>query len=167
MARIVMPSESRKLSRGYGWQQYVAMTVRFVNETDFSTNWKSFAEMEAARAIWIDKISAFIYNRSKKLGLIVDKVTQQLIEEPNESKLLEVTMWEGANIKFVWSLWCDVRGPVPENLIKPNALPLVGFWPREVNYRGNVPEILDAEQLSALEQHSWDNRKIQVGSLGR
>jgi hypothetical protein len=121
MGRILIPSQSRKLASGYGWQKYVAMTIRMVNGTDFAANWKSFSEMEAARAVWIDKISAFIYNRSRKLGLIVDQVTQQLIEEPNESKMLEVKMWEGGDISclvpLVWS-W-----PGPESMIRRTRFP--------------------------------------------
>jgi len=86
------------------------------------------------------------------LGMWIGSIKAQLVEEPNESKSMELLLWESRKAQFVWSVWSKIFGPVPENAWSGHSMPLFKFWPREINMNGTIPEIVDASTLSAIEQ---------------
>tara|TARA_Y100000996_G_scaffold377117_1_gene328943 strand:+ start:902 stop:1387 length:486 start_codon:yes stop_codon:yes gene_type:complete len=145
----------RRLLPGYTWQEYAVAALKVVDETSFQTEYGSNKRnMESAMYKWEDAVKLFINTRCNKLGLWIGSIEAQLVEEPNESKSMELILWESRKAQFVWSIWAKVFGPVPEQAWSGTPMPLFKFWPREMNMRGAVPEIVDASTLSFNEQES-------------
>ena len=143
----------RKLSPGYTWQEYAVAALRVVDETSFQTEYGSNKRnMESAMHKWEDAVRLFINTQCNELGLWIGSIEAQLVEEPNESKSMELLLWESRNAQFVWSIWAKVFGPVPEMAWSGTPMPLFKFWPREMAMNGTIPEIVDASTLSLIEE---------------
>lgn len=143
----------RKLSTGYKWQEYSVAALKVVDETSFQFEYGSNKRnMELAMHKWEDAVQLYINKRSNELGMWIGSIKAQLVEEPNESKSMELLLWESRKAQFVWSVWSKIFGPIPENAWSGNPMPLFKFWPREINMNGTIPEIVDASTLSSIEQ---------------
>ena len=143
----------RKLSHGYEWQEYTIAALKVVDKTTFQTTHGSIkSNMEDEMGAWENAVKRYVNDKCDELGIWVGSMTAQMIEEPNESKLMEVYLWHARDAEFVWSVWAKLFGPVPSDAWSPVAMPLFRFWPREVHMEGQIPEIVDAAMLSILEQ---------------
>ena len=145
----VMP---RKLEKGFSWQEYKVFGTKpisktYHHETHQSNRWNMLFEYEQ----WVNDMKAFINARAEELGLGVMKITAQLVEEPDESKILDVIYWNNHDCVFVWSVWVTLAGPVPTRLVREYELPLVNFWPQETQFYKDIG-IFDATQLTKKEQ---------------
>lgn len=143
----------RKLSKGWGWQTYKALAVKPISKEYFNTahsgnKWNMNFEHDQ----WVDGIRAYANERAEQLGLAILKIEAQLVEEPNESKDLDVLYWKQNNCIFVWVAWITLAGPVPEQMIKAHDLPIFNFWPEDKQFYKDTCEFFDAEKLSAKEQ---------------
>ena len=146
-------NDRRTLARGYTWQDYIVSAVKRIRKQDFITlyNGKT-ADLKSAYDEWEQTVHRFIVGRSRQLGLWVGGAVGQLVEEPNESKLLEVYIWENGDTHCVFSIHGIVRGPVKQEEHVEKPMPLFGFWPWDIKKIGDIPEVIDAAKLTAREQ---------------
>tara|TARA_Y100000310_G_scaffold336604_1_gene421614 strand:- start:714 stop:1214 length:501 start_codon:yes stop_codon:yes gene_type:complete len=144
----------RGLSRGYKWQEYRIATVRFIPKDVFSSIFgSSMKTCSEAMDKWELSVASYINRRSDKLGLHIHAISAQLVEEPNESKVVESALWHIKKPVCVWSVWANLEGPVLEFKWSERFIPLFNFWPRDlVNPISAMPEIVDATKLSQYEQ---------------
>ena len=143
----------RPLSPGYEWQEYAVSALKVIEKTTFQTGYSNMRHnMEHDMYRWEDAVKAYVNERCNQLGMWIGSMHAQLIEEPNESKFMEVLIWESRDAAFVWSVWGKLFGPVPEEAWTEIPMPLFRFWPREVSMTGSIPEIVDAAVLSSNEQ---------------
>lgn len=146
-------NEKRKLNRGFRWQSYAISAVRRITKEQFSSMYKNnMRDVEALYENWEGHVHSYIVRKSKELGLWVGGAVGQLVEEPNESKLLEVHIWNSANTHCVFSIHGILKGPVKEDEYVDKALPLFGFWPWDIHRIGTIPEVVDASLLTMREQ---------------
>jgi len=144
----------RAIARGYRWQEYRVATVRFVSKECFSTLFNtSMKACSEAMGAWEGAVAGYINRRSDHLGLHIANISAQLVEEPNESRIVEANLWRIKDPICVWSVWANLEGPVPEFKWSERFIPLFNFWPRDLgNPTSAMPEIIDASKLSAFEQ---------------
>ena len=158
MSEIIVPQwNKRSLNKGFVWQEYFTSAIRKISEDGFAKYFGSSKErMDREREKWEDALYAYIMNRSHRLGMNVRKVAAACIEEPNQDKPLEVVMWTTAKLKFVWSLWAYIEGPVREEFHQPDRqLPLEGFWPHSVvRLTDSVAEVIHAEAMLEAERNA-------------
>lgn len=146
-------NDRRVLSKGFVWQGYRVGAVRRITKEQLQTVFGGkHSNVEAAYEDWEAKVNAYVNKRCATLGLWVGGCVGQLVEEPNESKLLEKYIWESKDTHCVFSLYALIKGAVKENEFQDNVLPLFSFWPWELNKLGDVPEVVDAEKLTLREQ---------------
>lgn len=151
---IVRPT-MRKLKPGYDWQQYVAHTVVIISRADLKSWYAdNLDNMKAAYEKWLDSVKAVINARAHDQGLEIVGIAAQLIETPNESKLVEKTLWVAKDAVAAFSAWVVLLGPVRAVQVSPEPLPIFGFWPRENEMSQLVPTMLDARKLTQMEQSS-------------
>lgn len=151
----IVPRNLRKLKPGYDWQQYVAHTVVIISRADLKAWYgDSLANMKLAYEKWTDSVKAVIHNRAHDQGLEIVGIAAQLIETPNESKLVEKTLWVMKDAVAAFSAWAVLLGPVLASQVAPDPLPIFGFWPRENEMSQLVPTTVDARKLTAMEQAS-------------
>ena len=162
MSLIKLSSHKRQLEPGYGWQEFLVCAIRTITKKDIDTlfdgvTWK----MKQAHNEWCDLVKEFRNRRANVLGMTVDEISAQLAEEPNDNKVLEKAIWEAKKCECVWAVWATILGPVPENYIIPEPLPLFNFWPKELRtFKGAVPEIFDASILSDIEQGNLQSNVV-------
>ena len=150
-SHIHIAPNRRGLPPNFDWQKYITKAIKFISVDDFSLLWNNNkSTMEATFNKWQDNVLKFLFKRTAKLGLEIDRVFVQLIEEPNDDKAIEVMVWENRKAVFVWAIWAYIRGPLPSAVIQPSPLPLVGFWPQD-KMNGTTAEIFNAEDLIKLE----------------
>ena len=156
----------RHLEPGWSWQEYYLQpAVRLMRKAYFDTDLQgSPSVLKDMYDVWVADVQAFIYRRAEHLGLEVEFLVAQLIEQPDESKAIEVLIWESHGLHCVFSLYGQLSGPIPEALRQPQPIYLPGFWPCEVEVLGSAVGIMDARVLSKLEARAWDARTIQVGA---
>lgn len=143
----------RALSPGYEWQEYTVAALKVVDETSFLSVYNNRRKpMEEDMHKWEDAVKKYVNDRADQLGMWVGSMYAQLVEEPNESKVMEVLLWESRNACFVWSVWSRIFGPIPTEAWSGTAMPLFCFWPREAQMTGSIPEIVDASILSMNEK---------------
>jgi hypothetical protein len=144
----------RGLARGYRWQEYRIATVRFVLKEEFSATFNSSMKTcSTAMSKWESAVAAYVNRRADHLGLHIQGISAQLVEEPNESKVIEAALWGIKDPICVWSIWANLEGPVPEFKWSEQHIPLFNFWPRDlVGPTVSMPEIIDASKLSGYEQ---------------
>ena len=100
----------RGLARGYIWQEYRIATVRFISSEVFSSEFNtSMKECTAAMDAWELAVASYINRRAEKLGLHIQNISAQLVEEPNESKVVEATLWNIKQPICVWSIWGNLE----------------------------------------------------------
>ena len=81
----------RKLSHGYEWQEYTIAALKVVDKTTFQTTHGSIkSNMEDEMGAWENAVKRYVNDKCDELGIWVGSMTAQMIEEPNESKLMEV-----------------------------------------------------------------------------
>ena len=147
MSLIKLSSHKRQLEPGYGWQEFLVCAIRTITKKDIDT--------------LFDGVTWKMKRRANVLGMTVDEISAQLAEEPNDNKVLEKAIWEAKKCECVWAVWATILGPVPENYIKPEPLPLFNFWPKELRtFKGAVPEIFDASILSDIEQGNLQSNVV-------
>lgn len=156
----------RSVQPGWAWQEYYLQpAVRLIRKAYFDTELKgSPTALRELYDAWVADVQAYIYRRCEKLGLEVDALMAQRVEEPNESKLLEIQIWESHQLHCVFSIFGLVSGPILEAARQPYPIYLPGFWACEVEALGSVVGIVDARSLSQAEAQAWDQRHIQVGA---
>ena len=153
--QIIVPNWTRRqLEPGFVWQRYFLSAIQWIPEQRFSFHFgSSLATMKDALGAWQQNLMAFINNRALKLGMEVDGIYGHLMDEPNTEKRLEVALWNVRSLKFVWTVWAYLLGPIQEELQQEGVdLPIENFWPKYVNLSGGVAEVLDATRLTAIEQ---------------
>tara|TARA_R100001463_G_scaffold74303_2_gene128279 strand:- start:633 stop:1112 length:480 start_codon:yes stop_codon:yes gene_type:complete len=143
----------RSLHKGYVWQPYRVAAVKTISKMAFEKmyNGRTSNLVESHRE-WENTVHSYICRRSDTLGLWVGGVVGQLVEEPNENKELEVIIWSSRDVHCVFSIWAILNGPVPSDNYNEEALPLFAFWPWELQRVGGIPELVDANILTAREQ---------------
>lgn len=172
MGDVLIPSrhkadqQMRQLKPGFAWQQFVVTSMRVISKQDFATEFDNNRKaVEGSMADWEQRIAAYIQRRVPQLGMTVVDISAQLIEEPDESKIIEICIWESHNCVFVWSIWANLLGPLPEGIVEPGrSLPLTAFWPRDCQMMGGVTNIIDARHLSAREQ-AWTQDDLSKRGL--
>lgn len=146
--------QHRKYEPGFEPQQYAIKAFRFITKEAYDTFLDG--SMSSHFDEWVDKINRFIYDRAERLGLDVDWVKAQLVEEPNEHRAIEAAVWEQRGAVAVWTVWAYLVGPVLAQDRQEAVLPLYGFWPNESLDISGCAEIFNAEMLSAAEQAGAD-----------
>lgn len=150
---IALNSLPRKLAPGYAWQPYAVVAVKPISAETHKTDYQSNRwNMNFAHDHWVDEMKAYINNKADELGLAVRRVTAQIVEEPNESKSVEMIYWTKHDCIFVWSVWADLAGPVPERMAHEHDLPLLNFWPGDLTFEKDQCEVFDAASLTRREQ---------------
>lgn len=146
-------NDRRKLSKGFVWQSYRVGAVRRITKEQLQTIFSGkHSLVEQAYDEWERLVNTYVNKRCATLGLWVGGCVGQLVEEPNESKLVEKYIWESKDTHCVFSLYGLIKGAVKAHEYQDNVLPLFSFWPWELNTLGDVPEIVDAEKLTLREQ---------------
>ena len=140
----------RDLKPGWDWQTFRVYAIRTCSEEEFTKIFGSKKKpMEEAQGKWEQAIVGYINRRAPQLGLNVYGIHAQLLEQPNEASLLEMALWEEKGLKFVWSIWAYLRGPLEQSAVSPEPKPLFMFWPQDAfKWKKGIPEIMDATKLS-------------------
>ena len=148
-----MNSSPRKLAKGFSWQPYAVVAVKPVSAKAHKEDYQSNRwNMEFAHDHWVDEMKAYINIRANELGMSETRIVAQIVEEPNESKSVEMIYWNKHNCIFVWSIWAYMNGPVPERMVNETALPLLNFWPSDLTFEKDQCEVFDAASLTRREQ---------------
>lgn len=158
---IKIAPDKRKLSPGYSWQKYAVKAIRFVTKEDADLKYDSKSGgITAGYNLWHADVTGFIRQRCGELGLEIEKILAQLIEEPNEDKSIEKLLWDQRQAVYIFSCWAHILGPVPSEIVQDTILPVLGFWPHESIPHGAVAEIYDATVLTKHEQEIEIPQKI-------
>jgi len=152
---IISKNKKRKLQPGFTWQSYGIKAIKIITKEDMDTKWDGWDwKMKEDYSRWRQYITDFVVRRTDELGLHLLRVIEQLIEEPNEHKSIEVLIWEQRKAVYIWSCWAYIDGPVPGDARQEHTIPLLGFWPNDTIHHGAVAEIFDATSLAMVESTS-------------
>ena len=89
-----MNSSPRKLAKGFSWQPYAVVAVKPVSAKAHKEDYQSNRwNMEFAHDHWVDEMKAYINIRANELGMSETRIVAQIVEEPNESKSVEMNFW--------------------------------------------------------------------------
>lgn len=138
---VHMTPNKRTLAVGFAYQQYAVKSIRFISRTEFKEKYhESRQEMEAGFEEWSGKCCKYILSRAESLGLHVDRVFCNLVEEPDEDKAIAVRLWIERDAAWVWACWSYLEGPVPSAVKQEGVLPAFGFFPADRMLQNVVAE---------------------------
>ena len=149
----------RSLEPGMSWQQYDTKAIRIISKEEFKTRWNdNRAAMEEDWNQWERQVCRFTLDRAAELGMEPSKIHGQLVESPDESKALEVIIWNQHDTAFIWAIYIDLLAQIPSALCLPNSLPMIRFFPGD-SWGGTIAEIFDANVLATV---STGQTKLEI-----